>query len=179
LSFINNITKQIAEIVLKRKQLPEKMPPSKAVNISTARTVMFFNCSSTEEFNTIIAFFKNTNTKTSLALVYCDFIIEKNKKIDSNVFMVNQNDFNIFGGFNSRLFDWLSSNNFDILLSFANGYDLFCNRIISGLSADFKAGNYHDQNVHLFDLTIKQKTDEYSKQYELFIFYLNNLNINI
>lgn len=181
LSIIYNIKKQIAEIVLTRKLLSEKIPSGKAVNVSTDQIVFFFNCASTKDLNLIIDFLKKSNiaNKTTSVLAYCDFDIEENKIEDSNIYIVSQTDFNVFGGIKGRLLDWLSNNKFDILISFAVGYDLFCNKIISGLLAEFKAGNFHEQNVHLFDLTIKHKTSRYSEQYKLFNFYLNNLKINI
>jgi len=106
-------------------------------------------------------------------------MVALDEKTHDKIKIITQNDFGVFGKIEQSLNSWLRSNNFNLLISFAVGNNLFCNKVISEINADFKAGNYSEDNVNLFDLTIKHKTNEYSKQIEQFIFYINNLNINI
>ncbi len=175
------IKQQISEIVLKRKQLADKIPSGKIVDISTAKSVLFFSCSSADELLLIQAFLQKQsyNILIETVLVYCDFMVDEDEKTPDKIKIITQNDFGVFGKIKQSLNSWLRSNNYNLLISFAVGNNLFCNKIISDINADFKASNYSQDNVYLFDLTIKQKAKEYNKQIEQFIFYINNLNINI
>ncbi len=156
------------------------MPSGKLVNINSANIILFFNCSSLVDLKSIQNFIKSKDVPLNVSkiLIYSDI-----KDIDKNSFsekiiILSHDDFNVFGCINHKLKEWLVGNKFDILISFADEYFLFCDKIISRISSDFKAGNYHLENVDLFDLTINHDTKDYSKQLELYIHYVKNLNIN-
>ena len=88
------------------------------------------------------------------------------------------NDYNLFSKPKSELNDLVKKNEFDILFSFVNEGNLFYNNLVSSIKADFKVGVYNPDNVKLYDLTIKQESDDIIKQLELITHYLNKLNIN-
>jgi len=162
------------------KPLPERMPSGKLVSIHSANIILFFNCSSLDELKSIQSFLKSKDTalNVSKVLIYSNLEGIGEGYASEKIIMLSHDDFNVFGCINGKLKEWLIGNKFDILISFANDHYLFCDKIISGISSDFKAGNYHHENVDLFDLTINHDTKDFSKQLDLFIHYVKNLNIN-
>ena len=65
------------------------------------------------------------------------------------------------------------------MISFADDCDLYCNRIITKITADFKAGCFSNENLELFDLTINYSEDNYNKKFEHYLHYIKKLNINV
>lgn len=181
MSLKNKIQELITGYIVAAWPLPEHKPSGKPVYVNDDRTVLVFNVSSGEELCIIKDFLtdakKHLNFSAVLAFSSCTNI--NINEADDSVFIVSCNDFNLFGRIKHRLSNWLTNNNFDLLISFADENELLCNKMISSTVSGFKAGIYHQETVNLFDLTIKQETENFDKQLELFTHYLNKLNINI
>ncbi len=176
----NKIKHSFAKFNFKLWPFPEHEPSGKPLNITGSKIVLFFDFSTKEEQTLLTKQIPNLNIhlENNSLITICNM---------SDTFMPNENegvvfftlfDYNLLGIPKPRLKQWLASNEFDILISFVNNEDIFCNKLISSIKADFKAGMYNTNNVELFDLTLKQESDEISKQLELFTYYLNKLNIN-
>ncbi|MFK5856661.1 MAG: hypothetical protein QM503_11055 [Bacteroidota bacterium] len=178
----NSIKKKIAEFIMKFKVLPEKTPSGKQVDISSNRIVLFFMSNSNEEFAAIQLFLQSSILKEiniASICIYSNIEDDINHNIDTGIALFSQSDFNIVGGMKVKLNDYVISNKFDVLISFAVDSNLYCDKIISNISSDFKAGGFIEQNANLFDLTIKHNFEDYNKQLKQFIHYLDNLKINI
>ncbi len=180
LGLTNNIKKSIAEIVVGIWPLSEHKPTGKHINTREGKTVFVFSFSSEEELSVIKTFV--TSSKQ-----YCDIceVVAFSREIktiipkdDTSIFYISQNDFNLFGRIKDRFEDWLINNNFNLLISFVSESELFCDKIISNINSDFKAGNFDQGNVNLFDLTLKHETDNFTEQFEQISHYIDKLNIN-
>jgi len=180
LSIKKIVKKQTAEVIIKINPLKVHEPSGKPVVTSVANIVLFFNCSSPEEIESITTFLVKIDNNFNIGhvLVYSNLDKIANKKMHNKIKIITDDDFNIFGGLKQDFDDWLSNNNFDILISFADDCDLFCNKIIANISAVFKAGSFNKENLDLFDLTINNAAGNYTNKFEHFIHYINKLNIN-
>ena len=160
--------------------MPKHLPSGKPVDIDKSNIVLVFNYSSREELVTIINFVKKAKMKLNISYL----VAFTNKgEIDTGntqegIFYVNRYDFNLIGRAKNRLVNWLKSYSFDTLISFSDNPDYYCDKLVSGINSKFKAGKYYDRNVDLYDMTIVQQTGNYNKQLELFIHYIDKLNIN-
>ncbi len=165
---------------MKVRPLPERKPSGKLVNINTANIIFLFNCTSLDELKSIQSFLSNLDTalNVSKVLIYSKLGDIDNGESSEKIIIFSSNDFNVFGCINRKFKNWLADNKFDMFISFTNKHNLFSDSIISAVSSDFKAGKYYHENIDLFDLTIDSDTKNYNKQLELFIHYLNKLNIN-
>ena len=161
--------------------LPEHEPQEKPVDIRNGKTVLVFSFSTEEELNAIRTFMTVAKQyrNNSMAVAYSSEINLNILKDDISIFYISQNDFNLLGRIKKRFDDWLTDNDFDLLLSFVYNSELFCDKIVSSINSDFKAGNFDKGNVGLFDLTIKQKPDNYNEQFKQFNYYIDKLNISI
>ncbi len=158
----------------------EHKPSGKPVNID-GKVVLVFNYSTDDELRIINAFVTQAKKHININAVIA-FNSTSNKSAvgsDDFIFLANKNDFNLFGRVNKRLNKWFINTNFDLMISFISEGDLYCNKIVSRITSGFKLGIYNHENVKLFDITIKQETNNYNKQLELFIYYVNKLKINV
>jgi hypothetical protein len=180
LSIKKTVKKQFAKVNIKVKPLNKHKTSESMVTTSMANIVLFFYCTSSKEIINIGKFLDKIDDSFNIGavLVYADIDKIENEIIHDRIKIFNIDNFNIVGSLKQNTSDWLSSNIFDILISFADNCDLFCNRIINNISAEFKAGSFNEQNLELFDLTLVNTTDEYHKKFEYYIHYINNLNIN-
>lgn len=160
--------------------LPEHKPSGKPVDVAGGKALLVFDFSTEQELKIIEAF--ATDPKEHIGFIsFLAYDRNGGNGIavsGDDVFIVGRNDFNIFGRTKHRLSNWLVNNDFDLLISFAGGNELFCNKLISSIPSGFKAGTFHRETVNLFDLTIKQGTGSFGEQLGLFVHYLNELNIN-
>jgi len=161
--------------------LPGQNNSGKLVNVQSAKFVLLFNCSSTDELEVISKLLNNTKVSNfninSVGIFFCNAVADA-VNFDNKITIINQNDFTVFGSEKKNLSNWISSSKCNILLSFADGDNIYCNRITSSIDADFKAGKYSKINADLYDLTLVFKTKDYLKQFDNFIHYITNLNIN-
>jgi len=152
----------------------------KPVDFSKANIVFFFNCFTVQEIENVTAFLNRNNKIFQIGhvLVYSNLNDNVSSTVHDKIKIITDNDFNMLGNIKQSLNNWLSNNKFDILISFADDCDLYCNRIISNITAEFKAGSFNNENLELFDLTINYSEDNYNKKFEYYAHYINNLNIN-
>jgi len=180
LNLSSKIKQLFAKLYFKIWPFTEQIPSGKPLNLVGGKIVLFFNYP-TEDVE-ILLVNQIPNLKKQLEknsrITICNMSDDSVPTESDNAVFFSMNDYNLFGKSKPRLKEWLSNNEFDILISFANNENIFCNSQICNIKADFKAGLYNPDNVKLFDLTIKQKSDDISLQLESFIHYLNKLNIN-
>ncbi len=176
----NKIQDRIVEFIANGWPLPEYKPSGKSPNLSGDRVLLLLTYSTEEELQTIKTFVANAKNHIafSWALAFNRTMDTISPVNDDGVFLVTRNDFSIFGKEKKRLSKWLLNNDYELLISFDTTNDPFLNGIISKLLSHFKVGIYNRDNYRLFDLTIKQETEAFDKQLELFIHYLEKLNIN-
>lgn len=176
----SKIKQFFAKLYFKVWPFPEHKPSGKPLNITGSKIVLFFNYSTEEEqillTNQVPNLKKHLDTSSQITICNMSEIAMPNENKDVVFFSLN--DYNLWSNPKQRLKSWFYSNEFDILISFVNDENVFCNNYVSSIKADFKAGIFNPENVKLFDLTIKQESDDISKQLELFTYYLNKLNIN-
>ncbi len=160
--------------------LPEHVSAGKPVDIKKDSVLLFFYCEKPEEIKEIENLYIYSKKIFSNVDVVVFFNTEEgiSEYENSEIFMTSINDFNIFGKLKERLKNWLSKHSYDITLCFFKANCLVCNSMISSIESGLKVGAYDSSNVSLFDLTISQKSHCFDDQLELYIFYLNNLNIN-
>lgn len=179
-----NFSSKIKQFSIKFKlglwPLPEHKPSGKPAIIEGSKILLLFNYSTMEEI--LLLGDKIPNIKrhlsTSSLITICNMcnIPLPNENLD--IVSLSLNDYNLLGKPKLELNDLVKKNEFDILFSFANEGDSLCNNLVSSIKAGFKVGVYNPDNVKLYDLTIKQESDDISKQLELITHYLNKLNIN-
>lgn len=176
----NKIQYSFAKIKFKLWPLPEKEPSDKPLNLTGSKIILLYNFSTEKEQKLLInqiSYIKKQLFTGSLITI-CN-MSNVSLLIDSeDIVYFSSNDFDLFGKPKSKLNNWINNNEFDILISFVTKENVYCNKLVSDIKSEFKAGFYDPNNVKLFDLTIKQETDNINNQLELFIRYLNKLNIN-
>lgn len=176
----SKIKQSLARVYLKIWPLPEKEPPAKPTNIVGSKILLLYNSSTEKKQETLLGQLLNIKKQLDAcsSIAICNF---------SDIQLVNENedvvnysidDFHIHGRPKSKLNTWINNNKFDILISFVSEENVYCNNLVSCINSDFKAGYYSPKNVKLFDLTIKHEADNINNQLELFIQYINKLNIN-
>lgn|GEM_PF-1263743 len=180
MGFNNSIKESIVRLMSSIRPYSEQLPSGKLVNIENDSILLVFNYSTKQDLNRIITLVKNAREylKNISVLAFNkkgDKIITKS---DGDLLLVSLYDFNLIGKGKKRLANWLEDHSFGILISFFDKSDSFYDNIISSISSEFKSGIYHAKNVNLFDLTISQKEKDYNKQLEIFLHYINTLNIN-
>ena len=181
MGFKNSIKKKITDIIISIWPLPEHKPSGKPVNIRVGKTALVFSFSTEEELSDIKTFITLAKQYSTISAIvaFSNEINTHIPKYDVGIFYISQNDFNLFGRIKNRFKVWLIKNDFDLLISFASKSELFCDKIISNISSEFKAGNFDQGSVNLFDLTIRQKSDNFVEQFEQFNHYFDKLNIRI
>jgi len=180
LNLSGKIKQSFAKFNLKLWPLPEHEPSGKQLNVKGGKIILFFDFSTEEEKTLLIKQIPNLTSylENSSLITICNMSDTFMQSENEEVVFFSLFDYNLLGTPKSRLKQWLTSNEFNILISFVNNENIFCNKFISTIKADFKAGMYSTNNVKLFDLTLNQDSDDISKQLELFTHYFNKLNIN-
>lgn len=180
MNLINKIKYSIAALNRKIWPLPERVPSGKLLNIEGSNIVLIFNFSMEHELIALTEQISSIKEKLAICskITICNFsdliTLSENDKVRT----ITINDFEMLGNPKLNLNTWVINNNFDILVSFVKKENIYCNNLISKIKSSFKAGAYNLNNAYLFDLTIKQESDNIIKQLELFIQYINQLNIN-
>ncbi len=141
---------------------------------------MLYNSSTKKEQETLACQLLNIKKQlyASSSITICNFSDIQVLNENEDVVNYSLDDFHLFGKPKSKLKTWINNNEFDILISFVSEENVYCNNMVSCIKSDFKAGIYSPKIVKLFDLTIKQEIDNINNQLELFIQYINKLNIN-
>jgi hypothetical protein len=180
LNLKNKIKYSIAALNRKIWPLPEREPSGKFLHIKGCNIVLIFNFSLENDQISLAEQISSIKEKlgdcSKITICnYSDLItLSENDEVKS----IAVNDFEISGKPKQNLNTWLRNSNFDILISFVIKENIYCNYLISKIKSAFKAGAYNITNANLFDLTIKQESNNIIEQLELFIQYINQLNIN-
>lgn len=180
MNFSSNIKQSFAKFKLKLWPLPEHEPSGKPLNLAGSKIVLMCNFSDEKEYVALSNQLSNIKRQlgSSSTITICNFSDTNLLNENENVVHFCVDDFDLLGKHKPKLNNWINNNEFDILISFVSTDNVYCNNLVSCIKSDFKAGFYDPNNVKLFDLTIKQETDNINNQLELFIRYLNKLNIN-
>lgn len=180
MSLGKKIQYSFAKIKFSLWPLPEKEPSTKPTNIVASKIVLLYNFSTEKEQETLAGQLLNIKKQlhASSSITICNFSDTQLLNENEDVVNYSPDDFHLLGKPKSKLSTWISKNTFDILISFVGDENVYCNNLVSCIKSDFKAGIYRPNVVKLFDLTIKQETNNINNQLELFIQYINKLNIN-
>ncbi|HJN05884.1 MAG TPA: hypothetical protein QF480_04665 [Bacteroidales bacterium] len=178
--FSSKIKQSIAKFTLKLWPLSEHEPSGKPLNLVDNKILLLFDFSKDNEIISLANKLSNIYIQlvASSTITICNLSNNCGQAENEEIVYFSFNDFDILGMPKLSLNNWIINNEFDILISFVRKENVYCNNLISRIKSEFKAGLFNPNNVKLFDLTIKQKSDNIINQLELFIQYLNKLNIN-
>ena|GEM_PF-736655 len=92
--------------------------------------------------------------------------------------LISPKDFDIFGFEKPALSSFLTSNTFDLMISFVKSMKPINKLIISRINSSYKIGLQGIDDIYLFDITIKNDAVDIASQLEQYEYYISNLNIN-
>ncbi len=168
-------------MVQRIRPLTEHSSPGYTVNVDEGSIILLFCITSVEEYHVLKRLAKDFRSKSGnlnfVVFATKPELITENEDTTFSVYSID--DFSYLGIPKAALKKWLGNNKFDILLSFADSECVFCNKLINLINADFKVGKYNERKIRQYDLTIAFDTSDYFKQFDHYIYYLKNLNINI
>jgi hypothetical protein len=150
--------------------------------LNPPKLCLFFLVSVPEQLDEIRALLGNAKSpgKEITAFVFSYGYERLDVITHQSIFYFDLNDFTLLGKKKENLEEKFRKDKFDLLISFLFDYDIFCLKLISDISAEFKIGPVLPQKNNVFDLTIKHQNDLFSFEsfYDQVIHYLGVLNIN-
>jgi len=98
---------------------------------------------------------------------------------NKSILLFNLNDFNLFGSMKDPLQEKFDREHYELLISFAFDADLFTEKLISDINADFKIGPDQTNAKTLYDMTLKHFKNKagFIDFYDQVSHYLSVLNI--
>ena len=148
-----------------------------SIDNSSLLLLFSYSCSSELlEIKKLISELQKQNNNVTVVLFSCGI-----KQISSNfedALDISVNDFNLIGKPKAELRKWLVENKFDIMLSFIDSNCFFCKKLVHYIDSDFKVGKYSIDMIDQYNLTIVHKSNVLKVQFDQYLHYIQNLNIN-